>query len=318
MIDSHQHVFWHGRDDTDLVVDMDEQGIDTAWLLSWVIMSAEDSSSNHAALNPEHMRGDGTHAGIPLSDLIRARNHYPDRFVLGYCPHPCYGDAVGLFESAVRMHGVRVCGEWKFRIPFDDDRCLNLFSKAGELECPVVLHLDSPYLKHPQCDDRVYQPNWHGGGIDRLERVLADCAKTNFIGHAAGFWRHISADSDCDTQVYATGPIKPGGRLELLFDRYPNLYADLSAKSALSALQRDLQYSRALLERHADRFLFGRDCYGGDLIACLKKLELSDDTWVAITSDNAQRLVPIIDGCRKPISDRSLKYAYRSEQGIRI
>ena len=30
IIDAHQHVFWHGRDDAGLISDMDEQGIDKA------------------------------------------------------------------------------------------------------------------------------------------------------------------------------------------------------------------------------------------------------------------------------------------------
>ena len=122
LIDSHQHVFWHGRDDAGLVADLDEHGIDLAWLLSWEIVPEEDARSYHAVLNPEHLRADGTHAGIPLSDLLRTRSRYPDRFLVGYCPHPCRGNAPALFESAVRMHDVRICGEWKFRVPFDDPR----------------------------------------------------------------------------------------------------------------------------------------------------------------------------------------------------
>ena len=35
IIDAHQHVFWHGRDDAGLIADMDEQGIDKAWALTW-------------------------------------------------------------------------------------------------------------------------------------------------------------------------------------------------------------------------------------------------------------------------------------------
>ena len=35
LIDSHQHVFWHYRNDADLVADMDAHGIDLAWLLTW-------------------------------------------------------------------------------------------------------------------------------------------------------------------------------------------------------------------------------------------------------------------------------------------
>ena len=35
LIDSHQHVFWHGRDDVGLVADMDAHNIEQAWLLTW-------------------------------------------------------------------------------------------------------------------------------------------------------------------------------------------------------------------------------------------------------------------------------------------
>src|SRR3569833_310887 len=150
MIDSHQHVFWHGRDDAGLVADMDSHQISRAWLLSWEIMPFEDEKSYHRVLNPLHLRPDGTHAGIPLSDLLLARSRDPDRFVIGYCPHPLSGSAPALFEAAYHIHGVRVCGEWKFRIPFADPRCIELFRAAGRLNCPVVLHLDLPFLPDPE------------------------------------------------------------------------------------------------------------------------------------------------------------------------
>src|SRR5205085_10982298 len=124
IIDSHQHVFWHGRDDAALIADMDTNGIAIAWLLSWDVLPQEDEAVYHGVLNPLHRRSDGTHAGIPLSDLLIARAHYPERFLLGYCPHPLLDNAAALFEAAYRIHQVRVCGEWKFRLPFDDPRCL--------------------------------------------------------------------------------------------------------------------------------------------------------------------------------------------------
>ncbi|MBL8992769.1 MAG: hypothetical protein JNM63_05470, partial [Spirochaetia bacterium] len=65
VIDSHQHVFWHGRDDKGLIADMDEQGIDLAWLLTWNIAPSEDAPHYHKVLNPLRLRGDGTHPGIP-------------------------------------------------------------------------------------------------------------------------------------------------------------------------------------------------------------------------------------------------------------
>lgn len=132
IVDTHQHVFWYGKDDHGLIADMDQQGIEYAWLLSWEIPPYEDHKSYHKVLNPLKMRDDGTHAGITLSDLVLAHDHYPDRFILGYCPHPADPGAPQLLREAVKMHGVRVCGEWKFRIPLDDPRSLELFYVAGE------------------------------------------------------------------------------------------------------------------------------------------------------------------------------------------
>ncbi len=293
IVDTHQHVFWHHRNDDDLVADMDAHGIDAAWLLTWEIAPDEMHPTYHRVLNPEHRRPDGTHAGIPLSDVIRCRDRHPGRFVPGYCPHPRLGDAPALFEAAVHMHGVQVCGEWKFRMLVDDPRCLLLFRKAGELRCPVVLHLDVPWVMQPDRGEPAYQPDWYGGTVANLERVLLACPYTAFIGHAPGFWREISADADTDPSVFPTGPIRPGGRLERMLDGHANLYVDLSAGSALRALKRDPDYSGRLLTRFCDRFLFGRDYYGGELMAFLDSLSLSAATRRAILADNALRLVPL-------------------------
>lgn len=293
VIDTHQHVFWHGKNDAGLVADMDEHGIDVAWLLSWEIAPKEDNPRYHHVLNPVHMREDGTHAGIPLSDLILARDRHPQRFVLGYCPHPLQSDAPALLEAAHHIHGVRVCGEWKFRVLLDDPRCINLFHKAGELRLPVVLHLDVPYLRNADGQGWRYDTTWYGGGVDALERVLQACPQTIFIGHAPGFWREISGDADEASGTRPKGKVTPDGRLYRLFDTYPNLYADLSATSALNALSRDTEHAQTFVQRYADRLLFARDYYGGDLFSYLQSLQLPDSTKRAILHDNAQRLVPV-------------------------
>lgn len=296
IIDTHQHVFWHGRDDAGLVADMDAQGIDAAWLLSWEILPHEDERSYHGVLNPLHFRADGTHAGIPLADLLHTRNRYPQRFIVGYCPNPLPGNAAALFEAAYHIHHVRVCAEWKFRLPFDDPRCLELFRKAGQLACPVVLHLDVPYLPHPETGVPVYQRSWYGGTVANLERALQACPETIFIGHAPGFWREISGDADSAPNAYPTGPVTPGGRLYGLFAQYPNLYADLSAGSALGALRRDPEHAKAFLCRFADRLLFGRDYYGNELQAFLHSLDLPQEVQNRIMFENAHRLVSLPPG----------------------
>lgn len=289
-IDSHQHVFWHGRDAAGLVADMDEHQIDVAWLLSWEVLPHEDEHGYHEVLNPVHLRPDGTHPGIPLSDLIRARDAYPSRFVLGYFPHPQHPEAPRLFEAAYKIHGVRVCGEWKFRVLFDDPRCLEVYRVAGRLGCPVVLHLDVPYLAG------TYQKSWYGGTIHNLERALDACPETTFIGHAPGFWREISGDCADDPSPYPRGAIVPGGRLHCLFERHENLFADLSAGSALYALQRDPAQASSFLIRFADHLLFGRDYYGGDLLDFLAGLELPTEVQAKLYYRNALRLVPLSEG----------------------
>jgi len=291
IIDAHQHVFWHGRDDAGLVADMDEHGIDLAWLLTWETPPEEDNPGYHGVLTPTAMRPDGTHAGLVLADAVAVRDRYPDRFVLGYCPHPLHGDAPRLLEAAHRIHGARVCGEWKCRVLLDDPRCINLFRKAGELRMPVVIHIDIPLLAKAD-GSREYQPLWYGGTIVNLERALQACPDTIFIGHGPGFWREISGDADAATEHYPKGPVTPGGRIQQLLDRFPNLCADLSAGSGLGALKRDTPHAVGFLARYAERLLFGRDNYGGDLNQFLQTLDLPQHVADKLYSGNAQRLVP--------------------------
>ena len=291
IVDSHQHVCWHGRDAAGLVADMDAHDIAVAWLLAWEVPPAEDAPSYHRHFNPVHLRGDGTHPGLPLSDVLRACERYPGRFVPGYCPPPALGDAPGALESACLMHGVRVCGEWKCRCLLDDPRCIELFRKAGELHMPVVLHIDVPYLAHAETAACVYQREWYGGTIDNLARAAAACPETVFIGHGPGFWREISGDADAAPDVYPRGPIAPGGRLVQLLDTNANVWADLSAHSALTALRRDPAHAGRLLRRFADRLLFARDYYGGELTELLDTLDLPADVREKIHSANAISLL---------------------------
>lgn len=290
IIDSHQHVCWHHRNTEDLIADMDANRIDTAWLLTWEIPLDDPMPAPAIVFNPVHRRADGTHPGLILSDIVEACRRYPQRFVAGYCPDPLAGDAPGYLEAAHRMHRVRVCGEWKFRVPIDDPRCLNLFRKAGELKMPVVLHLDVPFL--PDAQGRgIYQRQWYGGTVQNLERALNACPQTNFISHAPGVWREISGDADREPEQYPGGPLVPGGRLHRMLEQYGNLYADLSAGSCLTALKRDEKHAREFLIRFADKLLFGRDQYGNKLQEFLQSLHLPEDVQRKLYSENATKLL---------------------------
>ncbi len=292
IIDAHQHVYWHGKDAAGLIGDMDANSIDKAWLLNWEIAPQEDALKFHGVLNPQHIRPDGTHPGVPFSDCIKARDLYPDRFILGYAPHPLQGDAPMLFESAVKIHGVKICGELKVRMLIEDPRCINLFRKAGELGCPVVVHLDIPYIPDSK-GGQMYCPDWYLGTVDNLEHVLAACRETNFLGHAPGFWREISGDADTCTEIYPCGSVVEGGGLWQLFEKYPNLYGDLSAGSGLRAISRDAEHAKKFITAFADNLLFARDCYGNDLQNFLKTLNLPNDTMDKIYYSNAKKLINV-------------------------
>ena len=288
IIDAHQHVFWHGRNDAGLIADMDEQGIDFAWVLTWEI-PPDEPCFDMKALNPTRVRVDGTHPGMTLEDVLILRDRHPDRVIVGYCPDPRLPGATGQFEAAYHMHGVRVCGEWKFRLLMDDPRNLNLFRLAGKLGCPVTFHIDIPYM--PKADGKTsYWKEWYGGTVDNLERAIQACPGTIFEGHAPGFWRHISGDEAAACDIYPKGPVTPGGRIQELMRKYPNLHADLSGGSGRFALDRDPTHAAGFLTEFADRLMFGRDYYGSELHDFLRTLDLPRGVRDKIYFENALKL----------------------------
>jgi len=287
IIDAHNHIYYHGLNAEGVLGEMDQFGYDVTWLLTWYLPPSEHIKNNYRVFNPCNVRPDGTHAGATLDDLSRACEKYPNRFVAGYCPCPTEGNAAALFEAAYKMHNVRVCGEWSYRTVLDDPRAIELFQAAGELKAPVVLHIDTPYL------NGVYQEDWYGGEIDTLERALGKCPNTIFVGHAPGFWRHISGDEKTDSAKYPTGPVAPQGRIFDMFENHKNLWADLSAGSGLNALKRLPDGGIEFLTNYQDRLLFGRDAPGNDLQTYLSDLTMPENVMAKIYSENALRLVPL-------------------------
>ena len=287
IFDVHQHVLWGGRDIHGLIADLDAHGIAEALLMTWQVGPFEQHTVEPEFFNSARVLPDGTHAGLPLSDLLRALELYPKRLHLGYCPHPLWPGAPQMLRSATEMYGVRLCGEWKFTMPLDDPRSLELFKMAGELGLAVLLHLDVPYLAGNSKLQRV----WFGGDIEALERALRACPQTTFIGHAPGFWRELDADAPTRAEQYPAGPSTGEGRLPLLMRRHENLYADISAKSGLVALGRSAAAARQFILEFQDRVVFGRDTYGGDHLAFVEPLELPTDVLKKFLWSNARRLL---------------------------
>ena len=289
IIDAHNHPDWHKHNFERFIANMDANGIDKTWLLSWETPYGDFDPAGVNVLPGAIL--EGQHAvPIPFARCLEYKRRAPDRFILGYAPDPHRPDAVYALRSAVDLYDVKVCGEIKFRLLYDDPDCVDLFRFAGEAHLPVTLHFDYPMatLTGKEMPRRHW---WFGGGIDNLEHLLELCPDTAFLGHAPGFWAHISADKDCELRSYATGPIIPGGRIEQLLAKYKNLYCDISAGSGRVALSRDLDYTYKLICRFPDRFLYARDYFDSEHRALIEKLNLPKDVKELVYHGNAERLI---------------------------
>ncbi len=284
-IDAHNHADWHGHNLERALADMDACGIEKAWLLSRVAPEDEYAPQNAAVYNVDHANGDGP---LAFARALSWAERRPERFILGYAPDPRRPDALDRLKTAVDLYGVRVYGELKLRMMYDDWDAVRLYRWCGEHGLPVTVHIDYAFPT-----GRTYpRPDyWYGGGIEAFGRAVAACPETVFIGHAPGFWAHISGDGQHDKTPYPKGAVVPGGRVAQLLERYPNLRCDLSAGSARNALARDPDHAKAFLTAWQDRLLYGRDCFDNLLAEFLDGLGLPRTVLDKIYQRNAQRLL---------------------------
>ena len=135
----------------------------------------------------------------------------------------------------------------------DDPRVDPLFERCGQLGMPVNLHVADPIWMYEPMDNKndglMNAFHWrldnqpgivgHSGMIDILERTVKKHPATTFI--ACHF-----ANLDYDL-----------GRLGEIFERHPNLYADISARYAETApIPR---FTSQFYAKNADRLLYGTD-----------------------------------------------------------
>ena len=287
IIDAHNHPDWHGKDFNRFLQDMDEKNIEKCWLLSWECPRNEYYNDTVKVV-PSNLLGTTT-GPIPFSRCVSYAERAPERFILGYAPDPRDADACNKLIAAHDIYNVRVCGELKYRVMYDNFDCLRLFRTAGMLKMPVIMHFDYDRATEagaPRCD-------WYGGTIDTLERVLQDCPETTFIGHAPGFWIHISDDDLYKKCSYPASdfPVTETGRITQLLRKYPNLYCDISAGSGLKALNRDKVHAIKFLTEFQDRVLYARDNFTNSHQEFLNSLGLPETVLSKIYHKNAESLI---------------------------
>ena len=285
IIDAHNHPDWHGHDLNRFLANMEQYHIDVTWLLSWEAPADE--------WDPQYSHVIGKHSAagpIAFARCLSYAERAPGKFVLGYAPDPRRPDAIDQLDAAVSIYGVRVCGELKLRMMLDNFDAIRMYRYCGKKGLPVIVHLDYEFdtgRKYPR-------PNWwYGGGLDPFERAVRACPETIFLGHAPGFWAHISADEKYDKEASPKGPVIPGGRIVKLLRECPNLYCDLSAGSAHNALSRDPAFSKEFLLEFQDRVLYARDYFDNIHQEFINSLGLPAEVLEKIYSGNALRLVPL-------------------------
>ncbi len=287
IIDAHNHPDWHGHDLDKYLQNMADYNIDKTWLLSWEAPADEwDPQYTNVVPSMIHLEN----GPIPFARCLSYAERAPDKFILGYAPDPRRPEGIDRLRAAVDIYGVRVCGELKLRMMYDNPDALRLYRFCAERNLPVTVHIDYEFstgVNYPR-------PSWwYGGGIDAFERAVQLCPDTVFLGHAPGFWCHISGDDEGLQKGYPNGPVKPNGKLISMLRKYPNLYCDLSAGSGCNALKRDPEHAKQFLLEFQDRVLYARDYFDNKHQEFLNSLDLPEDVLQKIYSGNACKLVPL-------------------------
>jgi hypothetical protein len=264
---------------------MTQYNIDKTWLLTFECPGDEYDHTSSVNM-PEF----GPPGALPLSRCVSYVERAPEKFVLGFAPDPRRPEAIDRLEGAIALYGVRVFGELKVRMMYDNPDALRMYRFCGQKKLPVVVHIDYEFdtgVKYPR-------PNWwYGGGIEALERAMQACPETIFVGHGPGFWAHISGDDQFNKVAYPIGKVVPGGKIVTQLRQYSNLYGSLDAGSGWNALNRDQEFAKEFLLEFQDRLLYGRDEFDNRHQELLNALGLPEEVLTKIYSGNALKLVPL-------------------------
>ena len=192
-----------------------------------------------------------------------------------------------------KAEGAIGIGELTYNHRLTDPFLQEVFAAAEKLDMPITMHMSPEEgYSYGVVDDP---------GLPMLEDVLRKFPKLKILGHSQTFWIEMSGDAPKDKEgrnSWGSGPIVPGGRVPELFEKYPNLYGDLSANSAGQAIMRDEAFGLAFLETYADRLFFATDMVNTDMVfplggwldAQLAAGKLSQRAYDQICFGNAQRV----------------------------
>lgn len=222
--------------------------------------------------------------------VLAAAKQHPDRLI-PFCSVDPRTTHAGSVKSLVDMiqawvdQGAKGFGEHKVGLNFDDPLMMRVYEACQEVGIPLLFHIDNIRGKDVP-------------GLKRLENALKTFPELNFIGHGPGWWASISGGlTPKELGGYPNSQVKPGGAIDELMTRYPNIYGDLSAGSGANAISRDLAFGTEFLIRRQDRILFGTDYLApGQQVPqfeLFEKIELPDAVLSKIYRENAVKLLKL-------------------------
>ncbi len=211
--------------------------------------------------------------GIPFQEGMRAfRKVLGERMV--YFPAPDFRDTSSGFGERMAEElerkveagasGPKIFKELGLRhkdadgnlIRVDDPRLDPLWTKAGELGVPVLIHTADPVAFFQPLDENnerweelQRRPDWHFGGLEfpdhdtllaQRNRVIERHPGTRFIGaHLGNYPEDLAYVDAC-------------------LERYPNFHVDTSARIGEIG-RHQVEAARGFFLKHQDRVMFGTD-----------------------------------------------------------
>jgi len=231
---------------------------------------------------------------LSSEDACAIANKYPDHFVWFCNVHPEKDPEVYEKLKRYKEMGCKGVGEMVSVKWFDDPDFDYFMSCCEELGLPILFHMCPAGMQNYGVLDEA--------GLPQLERALQRHPNLILIGHSQPFWFEISeypADlTPEERNIYPKGKVTPG-RLPYLLEKYPNLYADLSADSGGNALLRDEEYAIEFLNKFQDKLMYGSDVANTNFVyplafyldSLLHQMKISPEVYEKVVSGNAKKLL---------------------------
>lgn len=213
-------------------------------------------------------------AGAKFDSIVRKYAKYGKRFEL-WCGFDYTGyDKPGFEQLAVKelercyKMGARGVGEEgdkgeglyysqpvkAYGMHFDDPRMKPLFEKCAELHMPVSIHVADPIWMYEKIDST-------NDGLMNAQKWLVDMTKPGIIGFDALIKTLENAVKNNPKTIFIACHFAnlnhDMSQLGELLDKYPNLYADISARYAESATIP--RYMKKFYDKYQNRLVYGTD-----------------------------------------------------------